>query len=140
VLTTYALGSCIGVALFDPLVSVGGLLHFQLPSSSADAERAREKPLMFGDTGLQWLLEKLEQLGAQKRRLQVYIAGGASMLNDAGLFDIGRRNHVSIRKLLWQHRMFITSEAVGGNQPRTMALNIADGLVAIRSGTQTVAM
>jgi chemotaxis protein CheD len=140
VLTTYALGSCIGVALFDPIVCIGGLLHFQLPTSTADTQRSQEKPLMFADTGLEWLMGQMERMGAQRRRFQVRLAGGAKMLNDGGLFDIGRRNHAAIRKLLFQHRMFITAEQVGGIQPRTMMLNIADGAVAIRSGNQTIAM
>jgi chemotaxis protein CheD len=140
VLTTYALGSCIAVALYDPQLRVGGMLHFQLPSSTADTQRAQEKPLMFADTGMHWLLEQMERFGAEKKRLEVRLAGGASMLNDSGLFDIGRRNHTAIRKLLFQQRMFIAAEQVGGKEPRTMMLNIADGAVSIRSGNQTTAM
>ncbi|MGZ3387730.1 MAG: chemotaxis protein CheD, partial [Isosphaeraceae bacterium] len=31
---TYALGSCIAVAVYDPVAKVGGLLHFMLPDST----------------------------------------------------------------------------------------------------------
>jgi chemotaxis protein CheD len=140
VVTTHALGSCIGVSLFDPVARIGGMLHFQLPSSTADTERAKERPLMFADTGLAALLGEMERVGAQKRRIKVYLAGGAKMLNDQNLFDIGRRNHASVRKVLWEHRMFITAEQVGGNQPRTMTLTIVDGRVSLRSGNQTIEM
>jgi chemotaxis protein CheD len=135
---TYSLGSCIGVALYDRAAKVGGMLHYQLPSSTADPQRAAEKPLMFADTGMAWLLGKMAQRGAESRRMQVIVAGGANMLNDHGLFDIGRRNHASIRKILWQHRMFITAEHVGGAAPRTMLLNVADGAVAIKCNDECV--
>src|SRR5580692_12751535 len=132
VLTTYALGSCIGVALYDTAAGIGGLLHYQLPSSTADPERGREKPLMFADTGLAWMFGEMAKMGAQKRRLRVRLAGGAKMLNDSNLFDIGRRNHVAIRKLMWQNGMFIDSEHIGGTVPRNMELKIRDGSVVIK--------
>ena len=52
VLITYALGSCIGVAVFDPKARVGGLLHFMLPDSTLDANKAKTTPAMFADTGI----------------------------------------------------------------------------------------
>src|SRR5262249_38901237 len=92
-ISTYSLGSCIGVAAYDPQVSVGGMLHFQLPTGTMDEERARAKPAMFADSGLSALLERMAELGASERRLQITLAGAAQMLNDAGTFNIGRRNH-----------------------------------------------
>ena len=138
VLATYALGSCIGVMLYDPAVRVGGLLHYQLPSSAADAERAKEKPLMFADTGMNWIMDQLAQMGAQKKRIRVRLAGGAKMLNDETMFDIGRRNHAAIRKILFQNGMFIDKELVGGTTPRTVHLNIADGTLTVKSNTETI--
>src|SRR5258706_7456537 len=134
VLVTYSLGSCIGVCLYDPQARVAGLLHYQLPTSTLDAARAKERPAMFADTGMALLLAQMEALGAQKRRMKVKLAGGAGMLNDASSFNIGKRNHVAIRKILWQHGMFVESEDVGGNAPRTGYLAVADGGLAIKSG------
>src|SRR5688572_20978100 len=88
-LATYSLGSCIGLSLYDPLKKVGGMLHCQLPTSTMDAERARQAPLMFADTGIAWLLAEMEAMGAVKRRMQVKLAGAAQMLNDASIFNIG---------------------------------------------------
>ena len=34
ILTTLGLGSCIGLTLFDPVVQVGGLVHYMLPDST----------------------------------------------------------------------------------------------------------
>ena len=134
VIVTYALGSCIGVCLFDPLAGVAGMLHYQLPTSTMDAVRAIERPAMFADTGMALLLQQMESLGALKQRLHVKLAGGAAMLGDSGSFNIGKRNHTAIRKILWQHGMFIKSEDVGGNAPRTIYLTVADGVLTIKSG------
>lgn len=138
VIATYSLGSCIGVALYDPVVKVGGMLHYQLPSGTMDADRARQNPTMFGDTGMVYLLAEMEKHGAQKRRMRVGLAGAAQMLNDTKVFDIGRRNHTQIRKILWQHGMFIAGEQVGGKTPRTMFLRVSDGQVTIKAQDQTI--
>jgi chemotaxis protein CheD len=133
VIVTYSLGSCIGVCLFDPTASVAGMLHYQLPSSSMDTARAVQKPAMFADTGMHLLLRQMELLGGQKNRMQVKLVGGASMLNDVSSQAIGKRNHTAIRKVLWQHGMFIKFEEIGGNIPRTIYFCVADGSLTIKS-------
>ena len=140
VITTHSLGSCIGVTLYDPQVRLGGMLHFQLPTATLDAERARQNPLMFADTGFSQLLEAMLAKGAQKSRLKVHMAGAAQMLKDAAIFDIGRRNHAAMRKILWQHKMFISAEHIGGSQPRTMHLAIRDGAVTLKMGQETICL
>jgi chemotaxis protein CheD len=136
-LVTYSLGSCIGVCLYDPVARVAGLLHYQLPTSTMDPAKADNNPFMFADTGMNALLPMMETLGAHKRRLKVKLAGGAAMLNDASSFNIGKRNHAAIRKILWQHGMFIETEEVGGSAPRTVYLRVADGSLTIKSGGAT---
>jgi chemotaxis protein CheD len=139
VIVTYSLGSCIGVCLYDPQVSVAGMLHYQLPTSTMDAARAAERPCMFADTGMAYLVKEMEALGANKRRLKVTLSGGAQIMDPKGVFDIGKRNHAAIRKIHWQHGMFIESEDVGGGQPRTLYLNVADGGLTIKTGGITKA-
>lgn len=131
-IVTYSLGSCIGVALYDPIAKVGGMLHFQLPTATLDLERSRQQPLMFADSGMQVLLREMEKYGAVKRRMKVKIAGAAQMWNDGNLFNIGRRNHAAIRKILWQYGMFLDGEDIGGTAPRNLYLNVGDGSVVIK--------
>lgn len=133
VLTTYSLGSCIGVCLYDTATHIGGMLHYQLPNSIMDAERAKEKPCMFADTGMKILVDKLVSMGVNKKRMQVKIAGGATMDTGPKGFDIGKRNHLAIRKIMWKNGMFIDAEDIGGDSPRNMYLNVANGTVTIRS-------
>jgi chemotaxis protein CheD len=133
ILITYSLGSCIGVSLHDATANVGGMLHYQLPTSTIDPQRAAEFPFMFVDTGMKILLDKVLSMGANKKRIRVKIAGGAAMDNGPAGFDIGKRNYLSLRKLLWQNGMFIDAEDVGGSSPRTMSLSMTDGVVTVKS-------
>jgi len=133
VLTTYSLGSCIGVSLYDPITKTGGMLHYQLPSSTMDPERSQKKPFKFADTGMETLIKKLVSMGGKRKRMQVKIAGGATMETGSKGFDIGKRNHLAIRKIMWKNGMFIDGEDVGGFSPRNMYMNIDNGNVTIRS-------
>jgi chemotaxis protein CheD len=132
-LVTYSLGSCIGVCLYDPALQVGGMLHYQLPSSTMDPARARENPFMFADTGMAILIDRLLVMGVNKKRMQVKVAGGANMATGPQGFDIGKRNYLAIRKILWNHGMFVDAEDVGGNLARSMYLDLSDGAVMLRS-------
>lgn len=132
VLVTHALGSCIGVAIYDPVVKVGGILHFMLPDSSLDRAKAQEQPCMFADTGLPLLFKECYRLGALKSRLQVKVAGGSQVLSGKECFQIGRRNYAALRKIFLKNNVLITSEDVGGTKARTLYLEIATGNVWVR--------
>jgi chemotaxis protein CheD len=133
VLATYSLGSCIGVCLYDPVAHVGGMLHYQLPSSMMDVKRAKENPMMFADSGMNILMREMTALGASKKRMQVKIAGGAAMDSGPKGFDIGKRNYLAIKKILWQNSIFLDAEDVGGTSARNLYMNIADGAVTVRA-------
>jgi chemotaxis protein CheD len=126
-LVTYALGSCIGLAVYDPVALVGGLLHFMLPDSTIDSARGRENPCMFADTGIPLLLARVNELGAGKRRLLVHAVGGAQLMDEDGVFEIGKRNYLAMRKILWKHGLLLHGEAVGGVNSRTVHLEIGTG-------------
>lgn len=138
ILRTYSLGSCIGVCLYDNCVGVGGMLHYQLPDSSLHPERAKEKPMMFADTGLKLVIEKMLSMGAIIKNLNVIIAGGASIAIAPKGFDIGKRNHLAVRKIMWKMGIPIKNEDVGGSCPRNAYLDIADGQVTIRTCRTTL--
>jgi chemotaxis protein CheD len=125
-IATYALGSCIGLAVYDRRARAGGLLHFMLPDSSIAAQGERN-PYKFADTGIARLLEEICALGASRRRLETWAAGAANMLDGPGAFEIGKRNHQALRRLLWKSGLLLAGEAVGGNVSRSVRLDIATG-------------
>ncbi|MFN7994811.1 MAG: chemotaxis protein CheD [Bryobacteraceae bacterium] len=132
VIATYALGSCIAVAIHDPVAVVGGLLHFMLPESSLNPEKASQNPYIFADTGIPLLFRSAYGLGADKRRLLVRAAGGAQVMDEGGVFNIGKRNYLALRKILWKAGVMIHAEEVGGTTSRTVRLEVASGRFLIR--------
>jgi chemotaxis protein CheD len=132
VLVTHALGSCIGVAVYDPTARVGGILHFMLPDSTLDLGKAQEHPHMFADTGLPLLFRECYRLGAQKSRMRVKIAGGSQVLGNREFFQIGRRNYAALCKIFLKNNVLIDNEDVGGTKARTLFLEIATGNVWIK--------
>lgn len=135
VLITYALGSCLGIALYDPVARVGGLLHAMLPASAPHPEKARTNPAMFVDTGVPLLFHACYRAGAVKERIVVKVAGGASAHLGEGedSFQIGKHNLLMLRKLFWKNGVLIQAQDVGGRLSRTMSLDVATGEVLIRS-------
>lgn len=139
-LVTYALGSCIGVTIYDPVARVGGMLHFMLPQSSLSAERAKSAPLMFADTGVPLLFTRAYEMGARKERLVVCAAGGAEILADEGHFKIGTRNRTMLRKLFWKNSVLLAAEDTGGSHSRTLTLRLSDGLVTVKNKSEERAL
>jgi chemotaxis protein CheD len=137
-LVTYSLGSCIGVAVYDPEIRVGGMIHYMLPESGISPDKAKANPAMFGDTGIPLLFRSLYELGALKKRMVVKVAGGSSLLDDKGTFSIGKRNYVILRKLFWKNGVLIDAEDVGGSASRTLRLDLATGRVTIKSQMKEV--
>ncbi|MCP4355811.1 MAG: chemotaxis protein CheD, partial [Proteobacteria bacterium] len=129
-------GSCIGVIVYDPEAKAGGLLHYMLPDSTIDKVKAEKNPFMFADTGIPNLFKSTYQLGAKKNRMRVIIAGGAQILDQKGFFNIGKRNHMSLRKMFFKNNVITDYEDVGGNVNRTIRLDIATGDVYIKTSGQ----
>lgn len=134
VLVTHALGSCVAVAIHDPVARVGGLLHLMLPDSSIDRAKAAQQPHMFADTGIPALFHGAYALGAEKKRLSVRLVGGAQVLDPEGVFNIGKRNHLACRKILWSAGVLIQGEAVGGTISRTVRMEVASGRLIWTTG------
>jgi chemotaxis protein CheD len=132
VLVTYSLGSCVGLTLFDPRAGVGAMLHAQLPLSSASPEQAREAPTMFVDSGVVYILERIFAMGATRGSIVACVAGAALSAAENDVFQIGRRNHSIVRKILWKNDILISAEDVGGRVARTLMLDIASGRTTLR--------
>ena len=130
---TYALGSCIGVTVYDPVAKVGGMLHFMLPESSVSVEKAALNPAMFGDLGIPLLFAKVAELGARRDRLIVCAAGGAEVLADDGHFRIGHRNRTILRKIFWKQNLLLSADDTGGQHSRTLTLRLSDGFINVRT-------
>ena len=132
-LITYSLGSCIGATAYDPIAKIGGMLHYMLPLSKIAPDKARRNPAMFADTGIPLLLKKMYTLGASKKRMIIRVAGGSHLMDQNKIFNIGERNYLILRKILWKNSLLIKSEDVGGNLSRTVRMEIDTGMITVKS-------
>lgn len=132
-LVTYALGSCVAVMLHDPVAGVAGMLHYMLPEAPRDKKAPGGRLWMYADTGLSELLRAAEKHGAQKKRLVVYAAGGAQVMDDNSMFNIGKRNCLALRKALWKLGLVPHAEETGGSMARTVRMEVGSGRVWIQS-------
>lgn len=130
---TYSLGSCIGIAVYDPQAKVAGLLHYMLPESSLDKTKAEKNPFMFADTGIPNLFKETYKYGAKKSRMKVAIVGGAQILDQKGFFNIGKRNYMAVKKMFFKNNVFSDYEDIGGNINRTITVSVATGDMHIKT-------
>jgi chemotaxis protein CheD len=133
VLVAFGLGSCLGIAFYDPLMKIGGLLHAVLPEYVINSHAPGER---FVDTGIENLLKQMAAAGAIQASLQIRMVGGANMLVSSELsrtFDIGTRNLAAAYKTFERLRLKLACQEVGGNTGRTVRLYVADGRMTVRS-------
>lgn len=133
-LSTYALGSCIAVIVYDWKSRTGGLLHVMLPDSSIDRSPAGLSPFVYVDTGVAELFRRLGAMGCGKHNVRCCIAGGASMMADSSHFEIGKRNYLALKKAFWRHGILVDREDVGGTESRSVRLDLETGRIDLRKG------
>ncbi|MBU2546830.1 MAG: chemotaxis protein CheD [Proteobacteria bacterium] len=132
---TLALGSCVAVILLHPPTRSVGMVHVALPDSSISPERAQERPGYFADTGIPALLRSMTQLGCNHNGKEyiVKLAGGAKVMDPNNTFNIGKRNALAIKKILWKYGLGAVAEDLGGHFSRTVAVHVDTGRVVLSS-------
>ncbi len=138
-ITTLGLGSCIGIAVYDPVLKIGGLAHIMLPDSTQ--MRNNSNIAKFADTGIEELVKRVVMAGANKRRLVAKIAGGAKMFQVSGLStvgNVGERNAQASRAKLKQLGIPLLAEDTGLNYGRTVELYPETGEFRIKKKKKTI--
>ena len=130
-LVTYALGSCIGICLYDQKIKLGALIHIMLP---LNMEPGRKNTMKYADTGIRETLKMMEAKGASRSRITAKIAGGAKMFEIKGgsLSNIGQRNIESVHNTLKREGVKLLQEDVGGTVARTLLFDVGTGLGCVR--------
>jgi len=130
---TFALGSCVAITLLDPTTRTVGMIHIALPDSSINPQKIKERPGYFADTGIPLLLREMTRVSGASltRRLVVKICGGASIMDPNDTFNIGKRNVLAVKKILWAQGMGPVAEDVGGNHSRTVMASVSNGEIQI---------
>lgn len=141
-ITTLGLGSCVGIAIRDPMTKIGGLAHIMLPDSTQFANNGNIPK--FADTGVKELVRIIVAAGASRTRLVAKIAGGAQMFafqskND--LTAIGQRNVDAVKKVLKELNIPILASDTGLNFGRTVEFFPETGdyvIKAVGKGVKTI--
>lgn len=133
-LVTYALGSCVGICLYDPMSKIAGLSHIMLPTSTINNDPKQQ--YRFADTAIPLLVKKMEMAGAKKSFMKAKIAGGAQMfaaITNSSISNIGQRNVIAVKESLAKLKIPIIADDTGKNYGRTLYFTASDGLMRIKS-------
>ena len=136
VLVTYALGSCVGICLWDSAVRVGGLSHIMLPLSTLTP--GDRNSMKYADTAIPELVRRMERLGANSLRMKAKIAGGAQMfqVNGGGnnsMWQIGQRNVAAVTETLKKMHIQLLAQDVHDNYGRTVFFAPATGIMSVKA-------
>lgn len=129
-LVSYALGSCVGLCLYDAGKKLAGMAHIVLPESENGTDQTN--PYKYAETGLKFLIREMEMRGARKRALTAKIAGGANMFQGlGGKWEIGKQNIAAVKKVLKETKIPVIAEDTGRNYGRTIIFSAEDGSLEI---------
>jgi chemotaxis protein CheD len=129
-----SLGSCVAVIMLAPNICGAGMAHIALPASSVNAEQAHTKPGYYADTGIPKLLTAMDRLhGGKRGRLLVKLVGGANIMDPNSTFDIGKRNVLAIKKILWENRLGVLVEDLGEDISRNVRVRVDTGQVSVKT-------
>ncbi len=132
VLATYALGSCVGICLYDKKNNIGGLAHIMLPSSK-EVHIQNDNYKKYADSGIYLLLKELQKIGADISSLTAKIAGGAQMFASSAIMSIGDRNVKAVKAALASYNINILAQQTGENIGRTVFFYTDTGMVEVKS-------
>ncbi len=129
-IVTHALGSCVGLVIYDKRNVIGGMLHFMLPKP---LNRDGDKIYKYGETAIPLFFKKFTEMGGDLRKSILKAAGGALINKDNKRFNIGLKNILALNKMIWQYNLMLENADLGGEIYRTMHLKMKDGKVFVKN-------
>jgi chemotaxis protein CheD len=138
---TYALGSCVGICLYDSVSKVAGLSHIMLPDSTMSPND--RNVMKFADTAIPELIRQMERRGASAARMKAKIAGGAQMFEvksgtQNSTWQIGQRNVNAVVGALQKARIAIIAKDVLENYGRTVSFDPVNGIMTVRALNKSI--
>ncbi|MCB0281024.1 MAG: chemotaxis protein CheD [Calditrichae bacterium] len=134
VVKTYALGSCVALIFIAPKLNAVGMAHIALPESTYANGKAKSLPGYFADVAIPHLIEKFKAFGVKKNsEVIVKMTGGAKIMDPDERFNIGKRNVLAAKKMLWKYKLGAIAEDVGKNFSRTVSVSVDTGKITVSS-------
>ena len=130
ILISYALGSCVGICLYDRRNKIAGMAHIILPDREGSIRC--QNPYKFAEDGVSALIDEMTAQGAVRRMITAKIAGGAKMFQTkSSRWEIGAQNVRAVKEALSRERISIVAEDTGRNYGRTVTFYAEDGRVQV---------
>jgi len=133
VLKTMALGSCVAMVVMEPKTRTIGMVHIALADSQIQYNLSKSQPGRFADTAVPALLKMIVDHSKTNNGFIIKLAGGAQVANMKDTFNIGKRNILAIRKILWGMKLAPAAEDLGGRISRTVTAEVKSGVVTIHT-------
>jgi chemotaxis protein CheD len=130
------LGSCVGIAIWDSRIELGGVAHAMLPAYDEGKDKVNASK--YADSATFLMVDEMVEMGASRSNLKAKMAGGAQMFSFSNndTLNIGQRNGESAKAALKKERIPLLAEELGGNKGRTIFFTPKDGAMRIQKGSE----
>lgn len=136
-IVTLGLGSCIAICVYNKTMQIGGMAHIMLPSSLLSRD-TNPNPAKFANLAIPCLITGMEELGSVRRHIDIKIVGGAEMFLVADRdehYSVGKRNIMATENACRELGLNISAKSVGGNNGKSVTLNLTTGEVHVKTLT-----
>ncbi|MGI6706165.1 MAG: chemotaxis protein CheD [Clostridia bacterium] len=131
VLRTFALASCVAVAVYSPIRRAAGMIHIALPSPPVTGPIPDRKGY-YATTGVPLLLREMrDRYGCSKEELDICLFGGARSVSGRDFFQIGQRNLDAIQEILRNLNLKYKATEIGGTYSRSLKMDVATGKIEV---------
>ena len=131
-LSCLGLGSCLAIALHDPVRHIGGLSHAMLPNYNEGKDK--KNPSKYVDTSIYIMVDEIVSLGGKRSSLKAKIVGGAQMFTfiSPDTMDIGKRNIQVAKETFKKERIPLIAKEIGGRRGRTIHFDLKTGKIEVK--------
>jgi chemotaxis protein CheD len=124
------LGSCVAACIRDPLLGIGGMNHFMLPSHNSGDWGGDLKSTRFGNFAMEKLINELIKAGCTRDRMEIKVFGGANVTESSNA--VGSDNSAFVMRYLEAEGLRCAAQDLGGTLPRRINYYPATGRVVRR--------
>ena len=125
------LGSCVSACIRDPIAGVAGMNHFLLPAN-ADEINFNSESARYGVYAMEILINHMLKLGADRKRLEAKIFGGANVLKGFKVNNVGKQNAEFVQEYMMSENIRVTATDLLGEFPRKLYQFPKTGEVKVR--------
>jgi len=126
-----ALGSCVGLAMYDKKKKMGGMAHVMPPGNAPVKEGVI--PARYAVNSIDQLIQQFSREGISKEKLMAVIVGGGNVLRRK--YDtIGADNISAVSRQLKGKQIEIKANSVSGTQRKSARFDVGKGRIFVAAG------